>query len=79
MVDRSRQAGAVNDKFEGALVEAISEAVVAWFGDAGDYGVPCDEITGESVALDALTRLREKMKAPFASTAAPSHQGQCIG
>jgi len=75
MVDDSRQAGASDD--ETALLRAISEVVVEWFGDSGDYGIPCDQITGDAIARDVLARLKERMMLLSAITYTPCCPERC--
>lgn len=68
-IDRAGQAGEEVAPAHGAtfprgfLRASISEAVLEWFGYAGDdHGIHCDEITAEAVADAALTRFEEKTR-----------------
>lgn len=63
-----RQAGPLDKETEAAVIAAVSGAVFDWFGEAGDYAVPCDDLTAAAVARDALARLKEKMPSLFEKT-----------
>lgn len=74
MVHSARQAGVSEDEHEAALLRAISGVVVEWFGDSGDHGIHCDEITGDAVARDVLARLKSQTTLLLSRAQSPSDQ-----